>query len=97
MGAGESQVVAPDGTVLAIASREAEEFVHADIDLAQADGKRRPDGSDLFALRGRASMRPSRATPPNNPSVRRGTRLFRAPSCNCRTLGRTWSTLRWSA
>ena len=51
MGAGESQVVAPDGTVLAIASRDAEEFVHADIDLAQADGKRRPDGGNIFALR----------------------------------------------
>ena len=51
MGGGESQVVAPDGTVLAIAPREGEAVVHADIDLAQADDKQRPDGSDIFALR----------------------------------------------
>ena len=51
MGAGESQLVAPDGTVLVIASGDGEEVVHADIDLAQAERKRRPDGSDIFALR----------------------------------------------
>ena len=51
MGAGESQIVAPDGTVLAIASRDAEQVVHADIHLAEADRKRRPDGSDIFAWR----------------------------------------------
>ena len=51
MGAGESQVVAPDGTVLALASSNEPEVVHADIDLAAADRKRRPDGSDIFALR----------------------------------------------
>ena len=51
MGAGESQVVAPDGTVLAIASRNRPEVVHADIDLEEADRKRRPDGSDIFSLR----------------------------------------------
>ena len=51
MGAGESQIVAPDGTVLAIASRNEPGVVHADIELEDADSKRRPDGSDIFALR----------------------------------------------
>ena len=51
MGAGESQIVAPDGAVLAIASQDRPEVVHADIDLREADCKQRPDGSDIFALR----------------------------------------------
>ena len=51
MGAGESQIVAPDGTVLAKASGTREDVVHADIDPAAADSKRRPDGSDIFAWR----------------------------------------------
>jgi nitrilase len=50
-GAGESQIVAPDGTVLAMASLEAEEFVYADIDIAQAQNKQRPDGTDSYAVR----------------------------------------------
>ena len=51
MGAGESQVVAPDGAVLARASVDEPEVVLADIDLRAADCKQRPDGSDIFALR----------------------------------------------
>ena len=51
MGAGESQIVAPDGAVLAIASQDQPGVVYADIDLRDADCKQRPDGSDLFALR----------------------------------------------
>ena len=51
MGGGESQVVAPDGTVLAIAPRDGEAVIHADIDLSRAENKQRPDGSDIFALR----------------------------------------------
>lgn len=50
-GAGESQIVAPDGTVLARASAEGEAVLCADIDLAQADDKRRPDGTGMFAVR----------------------------------------------
>ncbi len=49
-GAGESQIVAPDGSVLAIAG-DAEEVVYADIEVSDADDKRRPDGSDIFAMR----------------------------------------------
>ncbi|MEH6549225.1 MAG: carbon-nitrogen hydrolase family protein [Pseudomonadales bacterium] len=51
MGAGESQIVAPDGTVLAMADKTAEGFVFADIDPALADDKTRPDGTDVFASR----------------------------------------------
>ena len=51
MGAGESQIVAPDGEVLAKASKEREEVVFADIDPQAADRKQRPDGTDLFAWR----------------------------------------------
>ena len=50
-GAGESQIVAPDGTVLAIAPRDGEAVVIADIEVALADSKTRPDGTDIFAAR----------------------------------------------
>ncbi|MFI0350269.1 carbon-nitrogen hydrolase family protein [Actinomadura sp. 9N407] len=50
-GAGESQIVAPDGTVVAKGPRTGEAVVVADIDPALADGKARPDGTDLFAAR----------------------------------------------
>lgn len=50
-GAGESQIVAPDGTVLAIASLDKEEVVYADIDLSDADNKTRADGTNIFENR----------------------------------------------
>ncbi|MGW5415807.1 nitrilase-related carbon-nitrogen hydrolase [Actinomadura geliboluensis] len=50
-GAGESQIVAPDGTVVAKAPRTGEAVVVADIDPSLADRKTRPDGTDLFAAR----------------------------------------------
>jgi predicted amidohydrolase len=50
-GAGESQIVAPDGEVLAMASRDQEEYVFADIDVSRASDKRRPDGTNVFASR----------------------------------------------
>lgn len=49
-GAGDSQIVAPDGTVLAIAGHT-EEIIYAEIDLSQATDKNRPDGTDVFADR----------------------------------------------
>ncbi len=49
-GAGDSQIVAPDGTVVAIAGRD-EDIVFADIDPRRADDKSRPDGSDLYGSR----------------------------------------------
>ena len=50
-GAGESQVVAPDGTVVAIAPRRGEAVVLADIDVDRAADKRRPDGTDVMSAR----------------------------------------------
>ena len=50
-GAGESQIVAPDGTVLACGSLDQEEVIYADIEPALAGDKRRPDGTDVFASR----------------------------------------------
>lgn len=50
IGAGESQVVAPDGTVVARASRSGEEVVVADIDLGPLPPSR-PDGTSLLGLR----------------------------------------------
>jgi predicted amidohydrolase len=50
-GAGESQVVAPDGTVVAMAPATGEAIVIADIDVSLADDKRRPDGTDVMASR----------------------------------------------
>ncbi|MFG2090051.1 nitrilase-related carbon-nitrogen hydrolase [Spirillospora sp. NPDC048824] len=62
-GAGESQIVAPDGTVVAKAPRTGEAVVVADIDPALADDKVRPDGTDLFAARRPALYAPIVATP----------------------------------
>lgn len=50
-GAGESQIVAPDGTVLAKAPREGEAVIVAEIDVRGAENKLRPDGTDIFATR----------------------------------------------
>ncbi|WP_206056589.1 nitrilase-related carbon-nitrogen hydrolase [Nocardioides sp. GY 10113] len=50
-GAGESQIVAPDGTVVAVAPRTGEAVVVADIDVTLADDKSRPDGTDVIASR----------------------------------------------
>jgi len=51
MGGGASQIVAPDGTVLARAPVEDEAVIWADIDLGESLNKARPDGSDMFADR----------------------------------------------
>lgn len=48
---GASQIVAPDGAVLAQASPTGEAVLWADLDLTRADNKKRPDGTDLFAQR----------------------------------------------
>lgn len=50
-GAGESQIVGPDGAVLARAGRHGAAVVFADIVPARARDKRRPDGTDVFAAR----------------------------------------------
>ncbi len=57
-GAGESQIVAPDGTVLAKAPREGEAVVVADIRVRDADDKVRPDGTNVFLARRPALYRP---------------------------------------
>ena len=51
-GGGESQIVAPDGTVVAKASRDSEDIVWADICLGDAAAARsRPDGTDRLSMR----------------------------------------------
>jgi predicted amidohydrolase len=50
-GAGDSQVVAPDGTVLAKAKVAEESVVFADIDPSLADQKKRASGTDIFRSR----------------------------------------------
>jgi predicted amidohydrolase len=55
--------VAPDGTVVAIAPPTGEAVVVADIDVARADDKRRPDGTDVYAAR-RPSLYAPLAEPP---------------------------------
>ena len=62
-GAGDSQIVAPDGTVLAMASSDREEMIWADIDLGELERARRPDGTDLRALRRPALYAPIGADP----------------------------------
>jgi len=51
LGAGESQIVAPDGSVLAKAPRDGEAVIFADIDIELTFSKCRPDGSDVFLNR----------------------------------------------
>ena len=66
-GAGESQVVAPDGKVLAMASRDQAEYIYADIEVARASDKRRPDGTDIFASRRPDLYRAIAANPAEQP------------------------------
>ncbi|MFF5081912.1 nitrilase-related carbon-nitrogen hydrolase [Actinoplanes sp. NPDC000266] len=65
-GAGESQIVAPDGTVVAKAPRTGEAIVVADIEPSRADDKRRPDGTDILV-----SRRPELYAPIAEPPVGR--------------------------
>jgi predicted amidohydrolase len=62
-GAGESQIVSPSGSVLAIAPRTGEAVVWADIDPNEADDKCRPDGTDIFATRRPMLYRPIAQSP----------------------------------
>ncbi|MBF6331172.1 nitrilase-related carbon-nitrogen hydrolase [Nocardia transvalensis] len=57
-GAGESRIVAPDGTVVAKAPATGEAITVTDIDIARADDKRRPDGTDVLAARRPVLYRP---------------------------------------
>lgn len=57
-GAGESQIVAPDGTRVAVAPVRGEAIVIADIDLRQADDKHAAGGTDLLADRRPELYRP---------------------------------------
>lgn len=50
-GVGEAQIVAPDGTVVAIGPKTGEAVVWADIDVDLARDKKRKDGTDVFASR----------------------------------------------
>ncbi|MCL6512030.1 MAG: carbon-nitrogen hydrolase [Anaerolineae bacterium] len=62
-GAGESQIVGPDGRALAKGPRQGEAVVIAEVDPTQADHKRRPDGTHIFASR-RPRLYASIAAPP---------------------------------
>ncbi len=62
-GAGESQIVAPDGTVLAKAPLRGEAIIYADINPTQADDKLRPDGSHIFAVRTPSAYKPLTQAP----------------------------------
>jgi predicted amidohydrolase len=62
-GGGHSQIVAPDGTVLAKADHGEEAVIFADIDLAQATNKTRPDGTDIMSAR-RPDLYKAFASPP---------------------------------
>ena len=73
-GAGESQVVAPDGTVVAIGPRTGEAVVLADIDLSLADDKTRPDGTDVMAARRPAGVRAPGRGAAGSARARRGPR-----------------------
>jgi len=50
-GAGESQILAPDGMILAKAPKLGEAAIYADIEVDDAHNKLRPDGTDIIASR----------------------------------------------
>jgi predicted amidohydrolase len=62
-GAGESMVVAPDGTVIAQAPVRGDAILVVDFDPSSADDKRRPDGTDIFAARRPEIYAPIAAAP----------------------------------
>jgi predicted amidohydrolase len=66
-GAGESQIVAPDGSVVAKGPRTGEAVVIADIDPALSRDKRRPDGTDRFTAR-RGPVYAPIGRPPQDPA-----------------------------
>lgn len=68
-GAGESQIVAPNGDVIAKASLEVEEFIFADFDPRDAQNKIRPDGTDVFASRRPELYAPLAANPETQQDV----------------------------
>lgn len=72
-GAGESQVVAPDGRVLAMAPREGEAVIYADIDPTHADIKLRPDGTDVFKARRPSLYKALAEQPPELRNYKLGT------------------------
>ena len=87
MGAGESQIVAPDGTALVRASADREEVVHADIDIQAAQRKTRPDGSHIFAWRRPSLYRPLAMAPGTRQCDYRGARKVRCALIQLGTTG----------
>jgi predicted amidohydrolase len=75
VGAGESSIVGPDGTVLTHASRAGEAVVITDTEPQWADDKTRPDGGDIFlARRPRLySPVPNRSTGPRRAAAEHAT------------------------
>ena len=67
-GAGESQVVAPDGSVLAKGPRAGEAVVVAEFDPSAADDKRFPDGTDAMGARRAHAYAPLAAHAPPRPA-----------------------------
>lgn len=66
-GAGDSQIIAPDGTVLARAPKQVEAVIWADIDPNAANDKTWPDGTDSFATRRPALYKPIAQKPSDTP------------------------------
>ena len=62
-GAGESQILAPDGTILAKAPKLGEAAIYADIEVDDAYNKLRPDGTDILASRRPALYAPIAESP----------------------------------
>ena len=83
-GAGESQIVAPDGTIVAKGPRHGEAVVVADIDLDRC-GELRPDGTDPWAVRRPELSAPSRRPPLRSTSTTAATNSSPLPRSATRT------------
>ena len=85
MGGGASQIVAPDGTVLARAPVDHEAVVWADLDLQDATKKGRPDSSDIFADRRPELYQPIASMPQERARTAGADRLNAAVWCGSDT------------
>ncbi len=79
-GAGESQIVAPDGAILAKAPKRGEAFVYADIDLSEADGKQMLHGTDIMKSR-RPDLYKPIANEPGERNYNPGAKNVKAAVC----------------
>jgi deaminated glutathione amidase len=82
VGAGESSIVGPDGSVVVHAPRTGEAIVVTDIEPLWADDKTRPDGTDIFLARRPRLYSPDVRPGPRRSAAERATAVVVRPRSN---------------